>query len=58
MNTKDYDDLILGHYKKIAANFKDLSTSSMEDRYVREKEIEFILTELTREYSLKQTDEL
>jgi len=56
MNTKDYDDLILGHYKKIAANFKDLSTSSMEDRFVREKEIEFILTELTREYSLQQTE--
>jgi len=56
MNTKDYDDLILGHYKKIAANFKDLSTSSMEDRYVRDKEIEFIQAELKRERSLRQKD--
>jgi len=40
------DQLILKHYKKVADNFGLKSRSAMEDPFVREIEIDFILKEI------------
>ncbi|MCK5073667.1 MAG: class I SAM-dependent methyltransferase [Bacteriovoracaceae bacterium] len=48
MGGKHYDKLILNHYKKVAGSFGLRSSSTMEDPFVRKKEIEFIIEEIQR----------
>jgi len=43
-----YDDLIKAHYKKVSSLYGLNSSSTMEDRYIRKSEIDFILCELSR----------
>ena len=42
--TTSNDETILAHYRQIAQTFGDSARSTMEDDFVREKEVEWILT--------------
>ena len=42
--TSSKDEVILAHYREIAQTFGASSRSTMEDDFVREKELEWILT--------------
>ncbi len=46
MNTKN-DELILNHYKKVAEKNGFAPTSSMEDQYIRQSEVDFFLSEIS-----------
>lgn len=48
-NQESYDQLILDHYKKVARNNGLSSTSTMEDPYIRQSEIDFFLSSLREE---------
>ncbi len=48
MPYKSYDPITLKHYKRIADHFGDSALSTMEDTYVREKEIFFFTSEIDR----------
>lgn len=43
---KNFDHIILEHYKRLAKNFGDSALCSMEDPYVREQETQFISLEI------------
>lgn len=47
-NDPSYENLILQHYKKVAQNWGDGPMSSMQDQFIRQKEVEFILQEVGR----------
>ena len=48
------DEIILKHYKKVAKSFGKGPHSSMQDQFIREKEIEFFCGEIQRFRELKK----
>lgn len=52
-NKKEYEQLILDHYKKVARNNGLASSSTMEDPFIRQSEIDFFLSSLRAESSKK-----
>lgn len=48
-NKENYEQIILDHYKKVARNNGLASSSTMEDPYIRQCEIDFFLSSLSEE---------
>lgn len=52
-NKNEYDQIILDHYKKVARNNGLASSSTMEDPYIRQSEIDFFLSSIRSEIQIK-----